>query len=399
METRRAGGLLESLGGRRALLSHTVSEPLQTAEAETRERLRAADDALQQAVRARAFSKIRGLATPRDAAWLAWEKAIARVQGEASLSADLLSLEPAQLVELREALGEDEALVLYGLGKEESRKLLGLHGAQGVALVVTRPGARLVLLGPATAIEAACGACDLRETRADPAEPLDRLRKLIIDPLGLGPEVHRVLVSPDGVLHYVAFSALLADKEVAFSPSGTVHLWLRAEAGKRGQGILAFGNPGADLPGSEEEAKAIGDVQLLGDQATEAGFHAAIAQRPRWHTVHLASHGHVDPDRPMRSYVALGRVAEDDGKLTPLEVFQIRVPADLVVLSTGPLGCCGACRTERRLRRATVRRGFGRWPPRHGAPRSTTGSSALAGPRTGRARCLQTCCCAWPATA
>jgi len=338
LETGRAGGLLESLGGRRALLSRTVPEPLQAAEAEAREHLRVADDALQQAVRARTFTTIRGLATTRDAAWLTWEKAVARIQGEASLSADLLSLAPAQLSEIQEALGVSEALVLYGLGKEGTRTLLGLDGAQGVALVVTPEGARLVLLGAAAAIEAACGACDLRATRVDPAEPLERLRKLIVDPLALGPRVERVLVSPDGALHGVAFSALLADKEVAFSPSATVHLRLRAEAGGRGQGILAFGNPGSDLPGSEEEAKAIGDVQLLGDRATEAGFHAAIAERPRWHAVHLASHGHVDPDRPMRSNVALGRVGEDDGKLTALEVFQIRVPADLVVLSACETG-------------------------------------------------------------
>jgi hypothetical protein len=305
LEAGRAGGLLESLGGRPALLSAAVPEALQTEEAEARERLRVADEALQESVGARVFGEIRERAKARDAAWLTWEKAVARVEGEARLSADLLSLEPAQLPQLQEALGASEALVLYGLGKEGTRRLLGLDDAPGVALVITPREARLVLLGPASAVEAACDACRLRETSVDPTEPLRLLRQRIIDPLGLGPEVKRVLVSPDGALHSVAFAALLPDKEVAFSPSGTVHLWLKAEAGKRGQGILAFGNPGADLPGSEVEAQAIGDVQLLGKQATEARFHAAIAERPRWHAVHLATHGHVDAG-PLRSYVALG---------------------------------------------------------------------------------------------
>ncbi|MEK6987710.1 MAG: proline dehydrogenase transcriptional activator, partial [Candidatus Thermoplasmatota archaeon] len=39
----------------------------------------------------------------------------------------------------------------------------------------------------------------------------------------------------------------------------------------------------------------------------------------------------VDPERPMLSSLALTPSGEDDGFLTALEVFRMKVPADLVV--------------------------------------------------------------------
>jgi len=50
--------------------------------------------------------------------------------------------------------------------------------------------------------------------------------------------------------------------------------------------------------------------------------------------VHLACHGKVDREHPRRSFLALAASKEDpDGELQALEVFNMRVPSDLVVLS------------------------------------------------------------------
>lgn len=59
----------------------------------------------------------------------------------------------------------------------------------------------------------------------------------------------------------------------------------------------------------------------------------------RWRSVHLACHGLIDARQPSFCCLALTPDAEDDGFLTCLEVFRMRVPSELVVLS--------ACETAR----------------------------------------------------
>jgi CHAT domain-containing protein len=93
------------------------------------------------------------------------------------------------------------------------------------------------------------------------------------------------------------------------------------------------------LPETREEATAVGDVTLLGKAACEAGLRKALASRERWRAVHLACHGLVDAASPLRSSLALTPDATNDGLLTCVDVFRLRVPADLVVLS--------ACETAR----------------------------------------------------
>ena len=54
---------------------------------------------------------------------------------------------------------------------------------------------------------------------------------------------------------------------------------------------------------------------------------------PRWRAVHLACHGRADAQRPLLS----GLILAGGEELTTLDLFRLRIPADLVVLS--------ACRT------------------------------------------------------
>ena len=132
---------------------------------------------------------------------------------------------------------------------------------------------------------------------------------------------------------------------------------MRAESGPRGAKILALGDPdygtGVDakavgifrsgnrltrLPGTREEALAVGTRVLLGRDATESMLRKALAGTQRWRAVHLACHGRIDPDHPLLSSLALSPADGGDGFLTALEVFRWRVPADLVVLSACETG-------------------------------------------------------------
>ena len=175
-------------------------------------------------------------------------------------------------------------------------------------------------------------------------------RKALVEPLALPAGVRRLLVSPDGAIAYVPFAALVSPNvAVALVPSGTVYGMLLEGGARRAEGVLALGDPdygtGASasvslrgarllpLPGTREEAFAVGEVLLLGAEASEAGLRLAMAKRTRWRAIHFACHGLLDVERPGLSALALAPDAQDDGLLTALEAMRMDFPADLVVLS------------------------------------------------------------------
>jgi CHAT domain-containing protein len=163
----------------------------------------------------------------------------------------------------------------------------------------------------------------------------------------------------------VPFALLAGDREVVHAPSATTWLVLRGEGGRRGEGVLAAGDPDygtargpegalllregaglSPLPGTRAEAEAVGDVVLLGRDATEGGVLKAARSRPRWRAVHLACHGLVNPEQPLLCSLALSPGDAEDGFLTTLEVMRAAIPADLVVLSACETGRGTSYRSE-----------------------------------------------------
>jgi tetratricopeptide (TPR) repeat protein len=353
-ESGRAGALLEALGGRSVLAEAVLPEHLVEAERTCRVALANAEVRLGRAIEAGARDAIRAAQQEVRAAEQRLTDATARIQREAKAGAALSNPEPAALEEVQRLLGARGALVSYVLSSDEAG-----------ALVVTARDARIVRLGPSQAIVDACGAMD----RA-------RLSELLVAPLGLGPDVGCALVCPDGLLASVPFSMLMPGLDLAFVPSATTLCILAGRPDARGEAVLALGDPdyGARrptdaetivmrggalvaLPETREEAMAVGDVVLLGGEATAARLASALSERTRWRAVHLACHGVVDTERPLFSSLAL-----TGGRLASLDVFRLKVPADLVVLS--------ACETARgKLYRAEGVMGFVRAFMFAGAPR------------------------------
>ena len=100
-----------------------------------------------------------------------------------------------------------------------------------------------------------------------------------------------------------------------------------------------------DLPYARTEVEEISklypkeEVRLLigKDASEENAKHADISH---YRIVHFASHGLIDEERPQLSALVLSpnKTGEEDGFLTMREVFDLKLKADLVVLSACKTG-------------------------------------------------------------
>ncbi|MCC7136963.1 MAG: CHAT domain-containing protein [Planctomycetes bacterium] len=349
LESGRAGALIEGLSARQALWSVAVPDALRAEEAKVRAAETRAVAALRKALDGGDLAATKARRAELEAAQEQVSAVVSRIQREAKAGAAIVYPEAATLDEIRATLETGDALVLYALFEKDA-----------VALVVERGGARIVKMGPRAPVDAAAEAAAeaLADDASDPTAAITALADLVVKPLALGEGTKRVLVSPTGVLSYVPFAALIRDRTVAYVPSGTTYRLLREEEALRGEGVLALGDPdyatkideralavnrGAAgklvrLPATRDEALAVGTTTLLGADATEAGLRKALAERKRWRAVHLACHGLVNTERPALSSLAITAAGDDDGFLTCLDVFRMKVPSDLVVLSACETG-------------------------------------------------------------
>jgi len=349
VEHAQAGSLREALGAREALHAAVLGDDLrkQLSEAQAKERTATADE--------------------REAARQELEQVVARIQREAKAAASLVVPEPDSIETIHGYLRPDEAIVHFRFNVNTT---LGFviypDGAHAVALDAPeriRPLAARLLRSQAGGVTRSLDVPRATAT-PDPAKQVAALRKILIEPLKIPAHVKRLLICPVGELGYVPFSMLFPDKEIAYIPSGTVYGLLLKERDKRGKRILALGDPNygvainkqavaihrggklARLPATRKEVEAIADVGILGDDATETGLRSLLGKEKRWRAVHFACHGVVNPEHPLRSSLALTADAQNDGFLTALEVFRLKVPADLVVLSACETGKGKAYKTE-----------------------------------------------------
>jgi CHAT domain-containing protein len=200
----------------------------------------------------------------------------------------------------------------------------------------------VVLLGDSAAIRTAIDDLSKRGEKECWTAPIAKLRKLLVAPLALEEEIRTVLLSPDGPLGRLPFALLLPGRDVALAPSGTLLGILCERDSVEGRGTLAVADPAVPdlptLPSARAEAKAIGDVVLLGEAATEAALFARLAARKRWRALHFACHGLLDEKVPWRSALVLTPEKGADGLLTCGDLFFRTIPADLVVLSACDTG-------------------------------------------------------------
>ncbi|MBI4909667.1 MAG: CHAT domain-containing protein [Acidobacteria bacterium] len=269
--------------------------------------------------------------------------------------ADLKYPKALSLHDVQSVLAPGVALAEYALTREAS-----------YLFVVTRSSFAAHRLAPPPAIEA-----KLREFREMVGRPGRRefaryrqvaasLYQMLLGPAeSLLARNSRLVIVPDGVLHYLPFEALTTGGETAgsfaalpylarrwstaYAPSATVYARLVSTPGaSAGGNLMALGNPlnalAPRLPAAENEARTVAamfggarSTVLLGLDATEHAvkFDPRVADAS---VLHFAAHGVLD-DRPRASGLLLAAGKGEDGLLQAREIFNLRWKASLAVLS------------------------------------------------------------------
>lgn len=174
-----------------------------------------------------------------------------------------------------------------------------------------------------------------------------KLYDRLIAPLrrAIGNAKHLTIV-PHGALHYLPFNALkprngkflIEGHTIRLLPSASVSKFLNKSTTPTA-GLLVFGNPDRSdapaLPGAENEARAIAKLWpdskvILRKNATESLLKRSAGA---FKYLHLASHGQFNPDDPLKSRMLLSADNDNDGDLTVPEIYDLKLNADMVVLS------------------------------------------------------------------
>ena len=209
-------------------------------------------------------------------------------------------------------------------------------------------------------------------TSATPPEPIDPndqeqqlklLHKLLIQPIAdllpNNPEDHVIFI-PQESLFLVPFAALqdesgkyLIEQHTILTAPAIQVLNLTDKQRQRvsGSGALVVGNPTMprlpgksgepgeqleSLPGAEKEAIEIATLlntqAITGDRATKL---AILQELPKARIIHLATHGLLDDIRGLDvpGAIALAPSGKDDGFLTSSDILNLKLNAELVVLS------------------------------------------------------------------
>jgi len=245
-----------------------------------------------------------------------------------------------------------------------------LADPQSYCLAISHSGSRLVPLAGKDQINALIMAYLKAVRQKEPAHDEGRrLYDVLLRPINEVAKAETLVVIPDGPLHLVPVEGLVDESAryvvethtVVYEPSATSFYLLDQEKDHPrtfAHDLLGVGGVPydpkqltevavtrgydpkelANLPASKEEVLAAeaaihnpSDTLLLGSSATESQFkHSELA---KYRLIHLAVHGYANTTNPDDSALILLPGGADDGFLRASEIVQLRLHADLVILS------------------------------------------------------------------
>lgn len=278
------------------------------------------------------------------------------------------SAPPASRAAIEAALAPGEALLSFQIAPRQD--FFGFAGGSWL-LVFTRGGTRVYRLPETvdrahleTAISALLGLIDRRDgSEAGLAAALyaQLLSAALTD---LPPEINRLVIVPDGVLHRLPFAALrprregspLADRyRISMASSATLWDRWRRQPRRESRAALVLADPllpaevaetaerrgdGAGrLPGARREGRHVvrragpGSVLRVGSEAGESFLKKQSLAR--FGVLHLAAHAVADEANPEASAVLLATDAPgEDGLLQVDEIVRLDLEGSLVALSS-----------------------------------------------------------------
>ncbi|MFN2420242.1 MAG: CHAT domain-containing protein [Gemmatimonadota bacterium] len=256
----------------------------------------------------------------------------------------------ALLADLASVLAPGEALVEYAMLEDELHAFivrdgeLAHFGPFALRQDVTAAVDRWLFQAEKTALGTAYLDAHADSLGATARATLGRIHALVWKPLAEAVAgASSVVVVPTGSLAYAPFHALwdgrrflVEGNSLSVAPSARTLVSLRRRPERSGSGALVLGYEVPGLPGIGREVDAVrrwlpdADVRT-GRAATRAALRRAGGGA---RLVHLAAHAEYRAESPLLSSIELA-----DGRLTFYDLFDLRLAAELVVLS--------GCRTGR----------------------------------------------------
>jgi len=169
-------------------------------------------------------------------------------------------------------------------------------------------------------------------------EHLRSLYQELVAPVASELKAEHLVFAPHDMLHHLPFHALFDGEQyvidrftVSYAPSGSIYaLSHRQKTASSSAASLVMGVPDAKTPCIADEIRSVARAlplaqSFLGEAATLAKLREL---GPTSRFIHIATHGFFRQDNPLFSGIRLG-----DGQLSLYDLYQMRLPAELVTLS------------------------------------------------------------------
>ncbi len=265
--------------------------------------------------------------------------------------ASLVAVNPLRAKEIQALLDDETALLAYFIGTEWNEVFIVTRD-KVVALSLDTPRKKIIDRLKEFRSQVMEGVSIKLYTSKDYEKALTELYEILIRPVEghIAGKRHLVVV-PHGALHYLPFQALrfpdgryLIDSfTVSYLPSASVLKYARIKNRGNHTDFFAAANPVTDLaplPAAEVEASEVSTLferklVLIGPVATKS---KVKIEGPRYDYLLFSTHGEMIESDPLKSNLRFTATAQDDGKLTVGEIFDMEVKANLVTLSACETG-------------------------------------------------------------
>lgn len=260
----------------------------------------------------------------------------------AAESAGLVTLRAVSVDEIRSALSPDSTLLEYFQIRDyliavvldrDSLEIVPLAELSKVNDLIARLHFQLSKLKLSAEYVKAFGKSLLETTLRHTKE----LYEALIAPIRERLTGKHLLIVPHGSLHSLPFQALFDGSQylidsfsISYAPSATVFRLCQTRSANRNGGALVLGIPDAAAPTVLDEVRTVAATipkseLFMGEAATaevlrNKGEKASL--------IHIATHGYFRQDNPMFSGIRLG-----DGTLSLYDLYQMKLPAELITLS------------------------------------------------------------------